>query len=122
MIRVPGLRFSMERKVKQKQIPYGNDRKKSKTEPGGSSGLSSGASRLRDRPSVLASFIGISFALCEDRFAGCTQPNGDCLRSRIRIADHAIPKIARPPQTGFHPGRRFGAAFRCFDCGLDCFA
>jgi hypothetical protein len=51
----------------------------------------------------------------EERFGGCTQPDGDRLRSWIGTAEHTISKITRPPQTGFHSGRRFDAAFRRFN-------
>jgi hypothetical protein len=54
---------------------------------------------------------------CKERLGGCTQPDGDRLRSWIGTAEHTISKITRPPQTGFHSGRRFDAAFRRFNRG-----
>jgi hypothetical protein len=56
---------------------------------------------------------------CKERLGGCTQPDSDRLRSWIGTAEHTISKITRPPQTGFHSGRRFEAAFRRFNRGQD---
>src|SRR5260370_36267657 len=62
---------------------------------------------LHRRIPALIRFEGLA---CEERFAGCTQPDGDRLRSWIGIAEHAMSKITRPPQTGLHSGRRIEAS------------
>src|SRR5258708_36349170 len=71
---------------------------------------------LHRRIPALIRFEGLA---CEERLGGCTQPDCDRLRSWIGTAEHAISKITRPPQTGFHSGRRFDAAFRRFNRGQD---
>jgi hypothetical protein len=38
------------------------------------------------------------------------------------MAEHAIPKITRPPHAGFHLGRGLDAVFGRFDRSADCFA
>jgi hypothetical protein len=53
----------------------------------------------------------------EEHFAGCAQPDLDCFRAWIRMAEHSIPKITGPPQARLHLRRGVDAVFRRLNRG-----
>jgi lauroyl/myristoyl acyltransferase len=57
----------------------------------------------------------------EKRFASRAKPDGDCLSSWIRMAEHTLSEITRTPETWFHFGSRFGTTFSSFDRSEKCF-